>query len=151
MKIRAFIVEIFAKRYCFFLTLANRFCQFSRNTLYLADMSCQIIPYLAGPYTTSLDVFALSFEINWRKHHLSSNISTQNRFRDTQEGGTHQQCNPTNGHTYFHRGGTHPPWNPMNRHTYFHRGGGSHRWKKLWDAGTKSPERILIWQRVFEN
>ena len=26
-----------------------------------------------------------------------------------------------------------------------------HRWKKLWDAGTKSPERILIWQKVFEN
>ena len=24
--------------------------------------------------------------------------------KDTHEGGTHPQCNPTNGHTYFHRG-----------------------------------------------
>ena len=24
---------------------------------------------------------------------------------------THPQCNPTNGHTYFHRGGTHPQCN----------------------------------------
>ena len=35
------------------------------------------------------------------------------------DGGTHPQCNPTNGHTYFHRGGTHPQCNPTNGHTNF--------------------------------
>merc|ERR1711942_238970 len=34
-------------------------------------------------------------------------------------GGTHPQCNPTNGHTYFPKGGTHPQCNPTNGHTNF--------------------------------
>merc|ERR1711942_165673 len=34
-------------------------------------------------------------------------------------GGTHPQCNPMNGHTYFPKGGTHPQCNPTNGHTNF--------------------------------
>ena len=58
----------------------------------------------------------------------------------THRGGTHPKCNPTNGHTYFHRGGgTHPQCNPTNGHIYFQRGG---------DATTMKPnERTHIFSK----
>ena len=40
------------------------------------------------------------------------------------EGGTHPQCNPTNGHTYFHRGGDAPTMLPKERTHIFSQGGG---------------------------
>ena len=42
----------------------------------------------------------------------------------THRGGTQPQCNPTNGHTYFHRGGDAPTIYPNERTHIFSQGGG---------------------------
>ena len=79
----------------------------------------------------------LSF--NERTHTRGRHTHSVTNWTDTQRGGhTHNECNPTNGHTYFHRGegrthnvtqqtdthmftwGTHPQCNPTNGHTETH-------------------------------